>query len=110
MYNDIWTSGIDGEPSVISLITVELLEDTGFYFHGTCNAAAPQAIVITEDRLSWGKDAGCDFIDNLCISNGLAAFDEFCDEFTQYSKCTHDGINKGSCTLFSYPHFVPSKY
>ena len=99
MFNDVMTAGIDSEPAILSSITMAAMEDTGWY---TINSKYTYT-----ERLTWGKDKGCTFFEAPCVSCTGASFDEFCDDFTVTSRCTHEALNKGTCTLKRYPHLIP---
>jgi hypothetical protein len=98
MNTDIMTSSYNGEPPVLSLITINALIDTGFY---TLSATR------TKNLMTWGKNSGCSFITKPCIENCAPITDDFCAEFTMHSRCTNDLINKGVCSMSTYNFPLP---
>jgi len=102
MFNDVMTAGIDSEPAILSSITMAAMEDTGWYIIN-------DKYTYTE-RLTWGKDKGCTFFEAPCVGCERANFDEFCDDFTVTSQCTHEALNKGTCHLKRYAHLIPYQF
>ncbi|EGR26877.1 leishmanolysin family protein, putative [Ichthyophthirius multifiliis] len=81
IHNEIMT-GNEVSNSVLSVFTIALLKDTGFY---------PEVNENMANNILWGKGKGCDFLENACQST---------IEYPEYSKqidieqCTfeYDGI------------------
>jgi hypothetical protein len=92
MANDILTRGNDIEGTIISQITLEAMADSGWY----------DATPGSGTKISWGYNDGEDFINNKCIDNGKAVFDEFCDNMGRYSACDNSHTHIGTCNLKNF--------
>ncbi|EGR34496.1 leishmanolysin family protein, putative, partial [Ichthyophthirius multifiliis] len=57
IYNEIMTGTKVFTNSVLSIFTIALLKDTGFY---------PEVNENMADNIFWGKGKGCDFLENAC--------------------------------------------
>lgn len=85
--------------SVISDITLALLEDTGFY----------QVNYYSGGLFKFGKNKGCGFFNNKCINNDETNYtDEFCTDYNEET-CSNTRTNKGHCYLYRYTS-IPQKY
>lgn len=84
---------------VISEITLALFEDSGWY---TVNR-------YTGGLFRFGKNRGCQFLNEKCIQNEKAISDDFCN-IKKQSRCTAGRINKGTCNLQSQDEEIPSEY
>ena len=100
--------------SRISTLTLAYFADSGWY----------QVDLARSDvAASWGRSAGCSFVDEPCIgSNGQVAPDNepyFCNEVpTEYSRsladeihgCTPDLTRKALCSIGEYDSALPFEY
>ncbi|EGR33806.1 leishmanolysin family protein, putative [Ichthyophthirius multifiliis] len=59
VYNELMTGSELNVKSTLSMFTIALLKDTGFYSEVNENMAG---------QLFWGKGKGCDFLENVCQS------------------------------------------
>jgi len=84
--------------NVISDITIALFEDSGLY----------EVEYYSGGLFKFGKNKGCSFLNNKCISNGRAISDEFCVNSLQ-PMCTQSRTAKGFCAIYQYSS-VPSSY
>ena len=71
--------------AILSVFTIALLKDTGFYAKVNEDMA--------ENQL-WGKGKGCEFLNNICLSN--QKFEEFPDN--ELFGCTFDKMAAGVVT------------
>ena len=79
---------------VISDITLAFFEDTGFY----------KVNYYTGGLFRFGKNQGCAFLENDCVSNGgaLTLFpNEFCTE-REASFCGSSHVSRGDCYITTY--------
>ncbi|GAM21523.1 hypothetical protein SAMD00019534_046980 [Acytostelium subglobosum LB1] len=109
-YSEIMTSQ-DSPDMVISVLTLALLQDMGWYLVDTNMV----------QQMHWGHGQGCQFLENRCESwykgkqRGL-----FCTEpkgkqnttwLKNYSYCTHDAKAIGFCNLKYYGNeYIPDYY
>jgi hypothetical protein len=77
-----------------------LFEDSGWY----------KVDYAYTNKLNWGKDEGCDFISDECITNGVANFDEFCTDSGSTEMCDFSHLHKGYCNLEKSLSGIPSDY
>ena len=87
------------ETSIISDMTLALLEDTGFY----------QVNYYSGELFKFGKNKGCEFFSKKCIENDSETFDEFCHVNGQ-PKCTHSRTHKGKCFVFEDYSNIPEEF
>lgn len=99
MLGDYMISTDFGERA-ISEITLALFEDSGWY---TVNYN------LTGGLFKFGKNEGCQFLDNLCIINEQSYFPrEFCTE-PRANRCMTGQTSKGFCYLVTGLN-IPSQY
>lgn len=90
----------DYDERAISEITMALFEDSGWY---TVNK-------YTGGLFKFGKNEGCQFLEEKCITNEKATFPrEFCDE-SRKSMCYPGLSTKGNCYLFTGIKNIPTEY
>ena len=82
----------------ISDITLALFEDSGFY----------KVNYYSGGLFKFGKNKGCNFINQKCIVNEKTNFNDFCDEENE-PLCSSSRTIKSSCYLITYNQ-VPSQY
>ena len=82
----------------VSDITLALFEDSGFY-----KVDYPEY-----NPFRFGKDKGCDFLNENCIKNEKPLSDEFCSEGGP--KCSYSRTMKGYCMIGYYSTRIPSQY
>jgi len=88
------------ERSVLSNMTLSLLEDSGWYTINRANAS----------HLPWGYKMGCDFVYKRCNSSWPVGEGYFCKhEMRGKEGCTYDRTGIGSCD-FRYWVSIPEKY
>ena len=87
--------------NLISDITLALFEDTGFY----------KVNYYSGGLFKFGKNKGCDFLNQKCINNGKILSEEFCGEPT-VPKCSSSRLSKGTCRVYDYSGIatIPSQY
>ena len=85
--------------NVISDITIALFEDSGIY----------SVEYFSGGLFKFGKNKGCSFLNNKCISNGVPISEEFCTTPRQ-PMCTHSRTSKGFCAIYEYTSTIPSDY
>lgn len=90
--NEIMTGSVDTR-SVVSKMTLALLEDSGWY----------QANYSMADRLDWGRNQGNDFVTSPC---NLWKGAYHCNA-TQLSGCTYNREAEGYCPIVSYSGDLP---
>ncbi len=86
----------------ISDITLALLEDTGFY----------KVNYFTGGLFKFGKNKGCDFLEQKCIEDTKPISDEFC-VLPDEPKCSYARNMKLSCYIIDYSNYgikIPEKY
>ena len=98
MLGDIMIS-TDFQEKVISDITLALFEDTGFY----------KVNYYTGGLFKFGKNKGCDFLNESCIINGYSQFNEFCEKESE-PKCSYSRSIKSSCYIHDYTNELSSEY
>ena len=90
--NEIMTGSVDTR-SVVSRMTLALLEDSGWY----------QANYNMADRLDWGRNQGTDFVTSPC---NLWKGAYHCNT-TQSSGCTYNREAEGYCPIVYYNGELP---
>ncbi|GFO20316.1 leishmanolysin-like peptidase, partial [Plakobranchus ocellatus] len=102
-------TGTYTQNSVISRITMAMMEDTGWY-----KADYSQA-----GDYEWGKNLGCEFVQNSCynwISSRHArgeSIHPFCDQVKRGELWTDCSLNRHSvalCNLVEYQRNMPAKF
>lgn len=92
LMNEIMTGSVDTR-SVVSKMTLALLEDSGWY----------RANYSMADHLSWGRNQGTEFVTLPC-NLWKAAY--HCNT-TQLSGCTYNREAEGYCPIVSYSGDLP---
>ncbi|CAK7347670.1 unnamed protein product [Dovyalis caffra] len=92
LMNEIMTGSVDTR-SVVSKMTLALLEDSGWY----------QANYSMADCLDWGRNQGTDFVTSPC---NLWKGAYHCNT-TQLSGCTYNREAEGYCPIVSYSGDLP---
>ncbi|GLT73830.1 hypothetical protein SLA2020_456630 [Shorea laevis] len=92
LMNEIMTGSVDTR-SVVSKMTLALLEDSGWY----------QANYSMADRLDWGHNQGTEFVTSPC---NLWKGAYHCNT-TQLSGCTYNREAEGYCPIVSYSGDLP---
>lgn len=94
MYGDFMIGSTDVNDVVFSDVTMALFEDSGWY---KVNYEYTTSMI-------WGKDQGCDFIEELCVEDSNIKFKEFCNTPLSERKlrCDYKHLNKGFCYLVEY--------
>ncbi|XP_024039919.1 uncharacterized protein LOC18041730 isoform X1 [Citrus clementina] len=92
LMNEIMTGSVDTR-SVVSKMTLALLEDSGWY----------QANYSMADRLDWGRNQGTDFVTSPC---NLWKGAYHCNT-TLLSGCTYNREAEGYCPIVSYSGDLP---
>ncbi|KAL4296012.1 hypothetical protein GQ457_12G019190 [Hibiscus cannabinus] len=92
LMNEIMTGSVDTR-SVVSKMTLALLEDSGWY----------QANYSMADRLDWGRNQGTDFVTYPC---NLWKGAYHCNT-TNLSGCTYNREAEGYCPIVSYSGDLP---
>lgn len=92
LMNEIMTGSVDTR-SVVSKMTLALLEDSGWY----------KANYSMADRLDWGRNQGTDFVTSPC-NQWKGAY--HCNT-TQFSGCTYNREAEGYCPIVSYSGDLP---
>lgn len=90
--NEIMTGSVDTR-SVVSRMTLALLEDSGWY----------QANYSMAEHLDWGRNQGTEFVISPCNSWKGAYH---CNT-TQLSGCTYNREAEGYCPIVSYSGDLP---
>lgn len=90
--NEIMTGSVDTR-SVVSKMTLALLEDSGWY----------KANYSMADRLDWGRNQGTEFVTSPC---NLWKGAYHCNT-TQYSGCTYNREAEGYCPILTYSGDLP---
>ncbi|KAL7711284.1 Leishmanolysin [Lotmaria passim] len=74
-------------------LTMAAFEDLGFY----------KAVYSKAENASWGRDAGCSFLDGKCVIDGTTKFPSmFCDKEERVFRCTPGRLGMGRCALKTY--------
>lgn len=90
--NEIMTGSVDTR-SVVSKMTLALLEDSGWY----------KANYSMADRLDWGRNQGTEFVTFPCnLWKGAYR----CNT-TQFSGCTYNREAEGYCPILTYSGDLP---
>ncbi|KAG8492067.1 hypothetical protein CXB51_015720 [Gossypium anomalum] len=92
LMNEIMTGSVDTR-SVVSKMTLALLEDSGWY----------QANYSMADRLDWGRNQGTDFVTSPC---NLWKGAYHCNT-TNLSGCTYNREAEGYCPIVNYSGDLP---
>lgn len=92
LMNEIMTGSVDTR-SVVSKMTLALLEDSGWY----------KANYSMADRLDWGRNQGTHFVTSPC-NMWKGAY--HCNT-TQLSGCTYNREAEGYCPILSYNGDLP---
>ncbi|KAI9118444.1 hypothetical protein K1719_010776 [Acacia pycnantha] len=92
MMNEIMTGSVDTR-SVVSKMTLALLEDSGWY----------RANYSMADRLDWGRNQGTEFVTSPC-NFWKGAY--HCNK-TQLSGCTYNREAEGYCPIVKYTGDLP---
>lgn len=92
MMNEIMTGSVDTR-SVVSKMTLALLEDSGWY----------RANYSMADRLDWGRNQGTEFVTSPC---NLWKGAYHCNT-TQLSGCTYNREAEGYCPIVNYSGDLP---
>ncbi|KAK4771023.1 hypothetical protein SAY87_031555 [Trapa incisa] len=92
LMNEIMTGSVDTR-SVVSKMTLALLEDSGWY----------EANYSMADRLDWGRNQGTEFVTSRC---DLWKGAYHCNT-TQLSGCTYNREAEGYCPIVSYSGDLP---
>ncbi|XP_022772792.1 leishmanolysin-like peptidase isoform X1 [Durio zibethinus] len=92
LMNEIMTGSVDTR-SVVSKMTLALLEDSGWY----------QANYSMADRLDWGRNQGTEFVISPC---NLWKGTYHCNT-TSLSGCTYNREAEGYCPIVSYSGDLP---
>ncbi|XP_042006503.1 leishmanolysin-like peptidase [Salvia splendens] len=92
LMNEIMTGSVDTR-SVVSKMTLALLEDSGWY----------QANYSMEEHLDWGHNQGTEFVTLPC-NRWKGAY--LCNS-TQFSGCTYNREAEGYCPIVSYSRDLP---
>ncbi|GAB4852089.1 hypothetical protein Ancab_016279 [Ancistrocladus abbreviatus] len=92
MMNEIMTGSVDTH-SVVSTMTLALLEDSGWY----------KADYSMADRLDWGRNQGTEFVTSPC-NQWKGSY--HCNN-TQLSGCTYNREAEGYCPIVSYSGDLP---
>ncbi|KAE9588445.1 putative leishmanolysin [Lupinus albus] len=92
MMNEIMTGSVDTR-SVVSKMTLALLEDSGWY----------KANYSMADCLDWGRNQGTEFVTSPC---NLWKGAYHCNT-TQYSGCTYNREAEGYCPILIYSGDLP---
>ncbi|KAF3556911.1 hypothetical protein F2Q69_00012693, partial [Brassica cretica] len=92
LMNEIMTGSVDTR-SVVSKMTLALLEDSGWY----------KANYSMADRLDWGRNQGTQFVTSPC-NMWKGAY--HCNT-TQLSGCTYNRDAEGYCPILSYNGDLP---
>ncbi|GJM96498.1 hypothetical protein PR202_ga13338 [Eleusine coracana subsp. coracana] len=92
LMNEIMTGSVDTR-SVVSKMTLALLEDSGWY----------QANYSMAEHLDWGRNQGTEFVTSPCNSWKGA----YRCNTTQLSGCTYNREAEGYCPIVSYSGDLP---
>ncbi|XP_019458050.1 PREDICTED: uncharacterized protein LOC109358336 [Lupinus angustifolius] len=92
LMNEIMTGSVDTR-SVVSKMTLALLEDSGWY----------KANYSMADSLDWGRNQGTEFVTSPC---NLWKGAYHCNT-TQYSGCTYNREAEGYCPILTYSGDLP---
>ncbi|XP_057434922.1 uncharacterized protein LOC130727714 [Lotus japonicus] len=92
LMNEIMTGSVDTR-SVVSKMTLALLEDSGWY----------KANYSMADHLDWGRNQGSEFVTSPC---NLWKGAYHCNT-TQFSGCTYNREAEGYCPILTYSGELP---
>ena len=93
LMNEIMTGSVDTR-SVVSAMTLALLEDSGWY----------KANYSMAEQLDWGRDQGVDFLLSKCDAWGGA----YRCNYTSPSGCTYNREAEGYCPIVKYNGDLPT--
>ncbi|XP_059146566.1 leishmanolysin-like peptidase [Physella acuta] len=102
-------TGTYTQNSVISRITLAMMEDTGWYIADYSKAG----------DYEWGRGLGCEFVQESCyqwISSRMArkeSIHPFCDKVKRgelWTDCTYNRKSVALCNLVEYSQPLPAKY
>jgi leishmanolysin len=98
MYGDFMQGDTGADDWVFSDISFALLEDSGWY----------SVDYSQTDSIMWGKNAGCSFFTERCVSNGVASSSHFCADTAK--SCTKSRNARGLCNLAQQSEELPIKF
>ncbi|KEG08565.1 surface protease GP63 [Trypanosoma grayi] len=83
-------------------LTMSIFEDMQFY----------RANWGMEESMKWGRNAGCSFLNDKCVKDGVTMHpDLFCTvRKTQGLTCTSDHQALGNCLMFTYKKSFPEQF
>eukprot|EP00743_Colponemidia_sp_Colp-15_P010577 GILK01011667.1.p1 GENE.GILK01011667.1~~GILK01011667.1.p1 ORF type:complete len:706 (+),score=76.99 GILK01011667.1:163-2118(+) len=85
---------------VFSMLTLALFQDSGWY----------QVDMTKAQPLAWGYGAGCGFVENSCVVNGVVQSPSvFCDAQSAQG-CTPDRRFQATCSFAQYSSSLPDFY
>ena len=100
MFNEYITAHV-WENAIYSTITLALLQDSGWY---TVNYTTAQVPI-------FGRNAGCNFFSQQCITNGVSNFPNlFCTDSTSAPACDSFLLRKGYCNRVTYTAALPTYF
>ena len=82
--------------TVISDISLALFEDTGYY----------KVNYYSGGLFKFGKNKGCEFLNQKCIINGQPISEEFC-VIKEQPKCSQSRTVKGECGIYNFTLIGP---
>ena len=95
--------GADYPDSVISDITLAVLQDSGFY----------EVDYNYGGLFKFGKNKGCEFFNKKCIENGVVSFEEEFCLYTGTSMCSQSKASKSECVVYDFSLYnitLPEKF
>ncbi|KNC47485.1 uncharacterized protein AMSG_02502 [Thecamonas trahens ATCC 50062] len=94
LFLDEFMTGSSSIKPVLSVFTLAILEDSGWYLPDYSKA----------DRLDWGRNMGCSFVNDDCgLWKDSGAFGYNCGLDTKSNnQCTYDRKAKGYCQIDDY--------
>ena len=99
MYNDFMVADSDVHEVIYSDITLALFEDSGWY----------KVNYRYTNPMTWGYQAGCEFISQKCIVDSKPISKEFCVNDTR-DACDYLGIYVGSCNIDYHYSPIPPEF
>ena len=99
MYNDFMTANADVFDITYTDITLALFEDSGWY----------KVSYRYSNPITWGHLAGCEFLDEKCVSDSQPLTRDFCVEDSSMS-CDYLGLRIGHCDIVEYEEALPEPY
>ncbi|KAL4471907.1 hypothetical protein ABPG73_001157 [Tetrahymena malaccensis] len=88
--NELMTASALSDSVKLSIFTVALLKDTGYWDDVNENLS---------DSIYWGKDKGCDFFQNACQST-TQKYEEFAIDSTQDCSFGYDGLGNDKVDFY----------